>query len=238
MDLIPAILLATFGNLVLIGVLAPWLARRSGPAGPPPTRRAPPRRSSRCSPTASAPASCSPASSPCSPRGWRRGRPSSRDGGHRAQRRGLRDLVLSQRPARADPQPRDREHRSARRGLLPHLHRPRRPPPLLLRVRRHEHGPAHGHPRPERRAELRLPGGALRRSALDPSGDCPSDGPPARLAHRPHLEQLDVVAPRRSACSGNTNEKNSARRRPRWKLRPTERMWPLTDQGQLARPLR
>lgn len=27
-DLIPAILLATFGNLVLIGALAPWLARR------------------------------------------------------------------------------------------------------------------------------------------------------------------------------------------------------------------
>ncbi len=28
-DLIPAILLATFGNLVLIGALAPWLARRA-----------------------------------------------------------------------------------------------------------------------------------------------------------------------------------------------------------------
>lgn len=40
-DLIPGVLLATFGNLVLIGVVAPWLARRlrarqPAPAGPTP----------------------------------------------------------------------------------------------------------------------------------------------------------------------------------------------------------
>ena len=41
-DLIPAVLLATFGNLVLIGALGPWLARRvwkrrpaAEPAAPP-----------------------------------------------------------------------------------------------------------------------------------------------------------------------------------------------------------
>jgi hypothetical protein len=42
-DLIPAILLATFGNLILIGAVAPWLARRTlnrNPAGEP---QAPPR---------------------------------------------------------------------------------------------------------------------------------------------------------------------------------------------------
>jgi hypothetical protein len=41
-DVVPAILIATFGNLVLVGALAPWLARRTwrrgpaeGPAAPP-----------------------------------------------------------------------------------------------------------------------------------------------------------------------------------------------------------
>ena len=41
-DIVPAILLATFGNLALVGVLAPWLARRTwarrpvaGPGAPP-----------------------------------------------------------------------------------------------------------------------------------------------------------------------------------------------------------
>ena len=70
-DLIPAILLATFGNLVLIAVVAPWLARRTWerrPAAEPARRRA---RSSRCSPTASAPACCWPRSSAW----WRRGSP-------------------------------------------------------------------------------------------------------------------------------------------------------------------
>ena len=42
-DLIPALLLATFGNIVLVGVLAPWLARRTlagrpAPADGPPAQ--------------------------------------------------------------------------------------------------------------------------------------------------------------------------------------------------------
>ena len=48
-DLVPAILLATFGNLVLIGAVAPWLARRiwATAAGRRP-RRAGRWRSARC----------------------------------------------------------------------------------------------------------------------------------------------------------------------------------------------
>jgi hypothetical protein len=42
-DLIPGILLATFGNLVLVGVLAPWLARRTLARRPPAPDGAPPR---------------------------------------------------------------------------------------------------------------------------------------------------------------------------------------------------
>jgi len=42
-DLIPAILLATFGNLLLIGVLAPWLAKRAWARRPAAEPGAPPR---------------------------------------------------------------------------------------------------------------------------------------------------------------------------------------------------
>ena len=42
-DLIPAILLATFGNLILIGVLAPWLARRAWSRRPAAEPGAPPK---------------------------------------------------------------------------------------------------------------------------------------------------------------------------------------------------
>ena len=42
-DLIPAILVATFGNLVLIGAIAPWLARRTWKRRPAPARAPPPR---------------------------------------------------------------------------------------------------------------------------------------------------------------------------------------------------
>jgi hypothetical protein len=42
-DLIPAILLATFGNLVLIGAIAPWLARRTWKRRPAAQPGAPPR---------------------------------------------------------------------------------------------------------------------------------------------------------------------------------------------------
>jgi hypothetical protein len=42
-DLIPAILLATFGNLVLIGAVAPWLARRMWNRRPAAEPGAPPR---------------------------------------------------------------------------------------------------------------------------------------------------------------------------------------------------
>ncbi len=42
-DLIPAILLATFGNLVLIGAIAPWLARRTWKRRPAAAPGAPPR---------------------------------------------------------------------------------------------------------------------------------------------------------------------------------------------------
>ena len=42
-DLIPAILLATFGNLVVIGALAPWLARRMWKRRPAAEPGAPPR---------------------------------------------------------------------------------------------------------------------------------------------------------------------------------------------------
>lgn len=42
-DLIPGILLATFGNLVVIGALAPWLARRTWKRRPPAVPGAPPR---------------------------------------------------------------------------------------------------------------------------------------------------------------------------------------------------
>jgi hypothetical protein len=42
-DLIPAILVATFGNLVLIGAIAPWLARRTWKRRPAAEPGAPPR---------------------------------------------------------------------------------------------------------------------------------------------------------------------------------------------------
>ena len=42
-DLIPAILLATFGNLILIGAVAPWLARRTWSRNPAGNPQAPPR---------------------------------------------------------------------------------------------------------------------------------------------------------------------------------------------------
>ena len=42
-DLIPAILLATFGNLVVIGAIAPWLARRTWKRRPAADPGAPPR---------------------------------------------------------------------------------------------------------------------------------------------------------------------------------------------------
>ena len=42
-DLIPAILLATFGNLLLIGAIAPWLARRTWKRRPAAEPGAPPR---------------------------------------------------------------------------------------------------------------------------------------------------------------------------------------------------
>ena len=42
-DLVPAILLATFGNLVLVGVLAPWLARRAWSRRPAADPGAPPK---------------------------------------------------------------------------------------------------------------------------------------------------------------------------------------------------
>ena len=42
-DLIPAILIATFGNLVLIGAIAPWLARRMWKRRPAAEAGAPPR---------------------------------------------------------------------------------------------------------------------------------------------------------------------------------------------------
>lgn len=42
-ELIPAILLATFGNLVLIGAVAPWLARRTWSRQPVTQPAAPPR---------------------------------------------------------------------------------------------------------------------------------------------------------------------------------------------------
>ncbi len=42
-DLIPGLLLATFGNIFLVGVLAPWLARRTLARRPPATDDAPPR---------------------------------------------------------------------------------------------------------------------------------------------------------------------------------------------------
>jgi hypothetical protein len=42
-DLVPGILLATFGNLVLVGALAPWLARRIHAPRPEPAPGAPPQ---------------------------------------------------------------------------------------------------------------------------------------------------------------------------------------------------
>jgi hypothetical protein len=42
-DLIPAILLATFGNLIVIGALAPWLARRTWKRRPAAEPGAPPK---------------------------------------------------------------------------------------------------------------------------------------------------------------------------------------------------
>jgi hypothetical protein len=42
-DLIPAILLATFGNLIVIGAVAPWLARRTWKRRPAAEPGAPPR---------------------------------------------------------------------------------------------------------------------------------------------------------------------------------------------------
>jgi hypothetical protein len=42
-DLIPGILLATFGNLILIGAVAPWLAKRTWKRRPDATPGAPPR---------------------------------------------------------------------------------------------------------------------------------------------------------------------------------------------------
>jgi hypothetical protein len=42
-DLIPAILLATFGNLIVVGVLAPWLARSTWKRRPAAEPGAPPR---------------------------------------------------------------------------------------------------------------------------------------------------------------------------------------------------
>jgi hypothetical protein len=42
-DLIPAILLAIFGNLILIGAVAPWLARRTLSRSPAAEPKAPPR---------------------------------------------------------------------------------------------------------------------------------------------------------------------------------------------------
>jgi hypothetical protein len=42
-DIVPAILLATFGNLVLIGAIAPWLARRTWKRRPAAEPGAPPR---------------------------------------------------------------------------------------------------------------------------------------------------------------------------------------------------
>ena len=44
-DLIPAILLATFGNLILVGAVAPWLARRTWSRNPEVEPQAPPRAS-------------------------------------------------------------------------------------------------------------------------------------------------------------------------------------------------
>ena len=199
-DLVPAILLATFGNLVLVGAVGPWLARRIWARRPAADPGAPPRRSSRCSPTASAPACSWRAWSACSPPALPRGRrwsprptPRSEPPGScrpSSQRSGDAELIRNLETANTRP---------PRRGLLPHLHRARRPRALLLLLPRHEQA------EPTRSTATRAPSrtGSEARRRRRRSAAQPPAGRTSNSSTR--------LRPGRSALSGTNIEKYSVR---------------------------
>ena len=118
------ILLATFGNLLLIGAIAPWLARRTWnrrPAAEPAPRRA---RSSRCSTDriGTGPAAGDDRRRAAAGLAARPLVVSETEDTER-EREGVPQPRPDQRRRRAGPQPRDRQHGTAGRGLLPHLRR-------------------------------------------------------------------------------------------------------------------
>ena len=182
-------LLAVFGNLFLIGVVAPWLGA--------PALAAPVRRPSRGRPP----------KAQLEVLADRVGTGLLLAGvvGVLAAGLAARPVVVSetedternakafrafdpalQRPG-ADPQPGDGQHHPPARGLLPHLRGPRRSPALLLRLHRHGPRPRPGAARRERGAELGLPR-VLKRH---------------ERAAGPYLEHLDLVRTRPQRVVGD-----------------------------------
>src|SRR5215207_6905101 len=147
-NFIPALLIATFGNLILIGVIGPWLARRTWkrrPAAEPAARGA------------VRPDRDGPARGDDRRRHRRRpGRAPARGGRDRGEGAGRRDALLvraGERLRRAPPQPGGVGHGQVVRRLLPRLHPLRRPPLVDLLPDRRAHRAREDQGGPEPRAE-------------------------------------------------------------------------------------
>ena len=217
-DLIPAILLATFGNLLLIGAIAPWLARRTWKRRPAADPGAPPRAqlevlSDRIGTglllaTIVGVVAAGLAARPTVV---------SETEDTEANAKAFRALVTRARRPGADPQPRDRQHGPPGRGLLPHLHRARRPRALLLRLRRHE-------PEAARQWTSTAAPSRTRRSSAARAARF------ARALRRPatsnRREPVRARAQRRLRARGRRRTRAACTLRS--KLRPTARMRPLT----------
>ena len=136
-NLIVGVLAATFGNLVLIGAVAPFLARRMARRATDIERELLQDRIAAIALAIGLVA--------CLVSGLAN-RPVivSETEATEEVGRELRAYVAALGLRGAAPQPRDREHDPPERGLLPDLHRARRPPPLLLPVHRHRQGAHRG----------------------------------------------------------------------------------------------
>ena len=225
-NLIVGVLAATFGNLVLVGVAAPFLAKRlaareplahaGATAVPPETRRevlqdrvaavllAAGLLATLVSGLANRPVIVS--ETEATEEVGRQLRAYVDHSGDEELRRNLETANTVR----------------LERGLLPRLHRPRRPPSLRVPADRHREGADRGAPRPQRGAQRQLrPLGA-------------AEQPQPAAARSPRTPRC-WLRPTRSAASGTFTAKLSARPgrksvrlRVRWKLRPTASIRPLT----------
>ena len=212
-DLIPAILLATFGNLLLIGAVAPWLARRTWKRRPAAEPGAPPRAqlevltdrigTGLLLATIVGVMAAGLAARPLVV--------SETEDTERERQEALRATSWSSGDRRAGPQPRDRQHGPAGRGLLPHLHRRATTASTTSatfvdtsRIRPTWTSTA----APSRN----------RRSRSARAARCATSVPPAGTSN-----SSSRFAPGRRAVSGTRNEKYSALASAKSKLRPTSR---------------